>query len=498
MTERPLEGIAWILTLIGLSFATLIVALDFSIANVSLPYIAGNVAVGVTQATYLITSFAIGSAIALPLTGFLTERFGAIKTYLYATIGFVFFSLLCGASFTFEMLVFARFCQGFIAGPIIPVSQSLILSITPKEKRNSALAVWGVIIMVGPIMGPVLGGIISDNIGWPWIFYVNLPLGLVALILPFLFLWERAEKGKNIALDYISFALLVVGVTAFQIFLDKGEDLDWFGSPLIRLLALTSFVAFSYLIIRLKRSEKPLIDLSLYKTRAFGLSLVFITIGFIAYIGSIVLVPLWLQTAMGYNATWAGFAVAPVGFAALVFGKFMGKLIDKFGTISLLGICFLCFAAASFYTGLFSSSVDIYHIWISRLLTGIGTLFLFTPLISLSVRDLPINSVPMAMGIFHFHRTIASAIGASITTSLWVHRGRFHYERLVSNIRFSYAAELMEKLALSGKKGSALLAELVSKEAAILGFNDCFWVMGYLFLFMLLLLPLGRRKRASD
>lgn len=495
MNPVDLSPVKRVIVLIGLAMASLMLTLDYTIANVSIPYIAGDLGVSMTQGTYLITLFAVGNAIALPISGRLTERFGSLRTFLFSIVAFTFFSWMCGMADSYMLLLIARFFQGFSAGPIIPIGQSILLATHPRNKRNTALALWSIVIVVGPILGPILGGYISVNFGWPWIFYVNLPIGALSFFLSWLFLRKHAKKGVKTKLDLISFLLLAIGVTTLQIFLDKGEEWDWFSSSKTSILAIVCFISFVYLIIKLRSEDKPLIDLSLYKNLSFSLSLILCSLTIGVYIGSVILVPLWLQTFMGYDAIWAGLAVAPVGLASLLFGKFVGKMIDKFGKRLLLLICFLLFACANFYTSFFAVNIDIQNIWTSRFLTGMGLVFFFTPMMALSLQDLKYHQHAMANGIFHFHRTLAMGIGTSLFTSIWTRRTTFHYERIVSTVsQINLGSYFSDAKGVDLPQMFGLVAKEASKQASVMALNDCFWMMAWLFIAMTLLLPIGAKR----
>lgn len=502
MIKQPLEGAERIIVLIGISLATFMLTLDYSIANVAIPYIAGDLAVSNDQGTYVITAFAVGNAIGLPLSGWLSERLGALKCYLYAIIGFTFFSWMCGVSPTFQALVLARFFQGLTSGPLIPIGMSFILATHSEEKRNTAIAIWGVIVVAAPILGPILGGLISVNISWPWIFYINVPLGFVSYMIPKIYLSHLAEKGKKISVDILSFFLLALAVSTLQIVLDKGQEWDWMNSSRVKSILTISIISFGYLYCHLKKAKKPLIDLALYKNINFSLSILYITLGYAIYFGSVVLIPLWLQMYMGYNAIWAGLAVAPIGIAPLIGGKFVGPLVEKYGQRIWILSCFLLFSFASFYSAFFNSGVSIKEVWMSRFLLGVALVFFITPIMSLSVLGLPIKKAPMATGLFHFHRAMAGAIGTSFFTTIWARRTAFHHSRLAEVITplSDTTATMQNKLLNLGfapDSSFEVINDIITKEAAVKALNECFWLMGFVFIALSFTLLIGRNKNAG-
>jgi len=497
---KPLTGIPLILMTFALSLGTFMFVLDYSIANVSIPYISGDVGVSNDQGTYVITSFAVGNAIALPMTGWLTKRIGAVKLMMLSLFLFVFFSWTCGASYNFGMLVVSRFLQGFCSGPMVPLSQSLLLMNHPPEKKNAAMAIWSTIVIAAPVIGPMLGGWISYDYEWPWIFYINIPVGLLSLTLVWLILKKRETPIIKESLDVVGFIFLAFFVSALQILLDKGEQYDWFRSPWMRTFGITSFVSFTLLIVWSATRPKPLIELQLFKIRTYAISILYIAVAYGIYFGSVVLVPLWLQTNMNYTAIWAGIAVAPIGIVPLVFSMFIGKLINRFGIIPLLFVSFCLFAWSCFYTAFFDTDVTLFLIGLSRAFLGCGLFFFITPLFSLSVQDISQERLPSSTGVFHFVRAMVGGVGTSVFTTMWIRRTAYHHQTIGENLTAfspqtnSFLAQLSQ-LGLEGKKALAQMNDTLDVQSAMLAINDCFWVMGWTFLALLLFLPLGYKKR---
>jgi len=495
-----LRGVKWVVSVIGLALSTFLIVLDYTIANVSIPYIAGDLSVSANQGTYVITCFAVGNAIVLPISGWLTKRIGAVRLLLSSVLLFVLFSWLCGSAPSFTLLLVCRFLQGFVSGPLIPVSQSLLISTNPPEKKNGVLAFWSAVIIAAPVIGPVLGGWISFDYSWPWIFYINIPFGLISAfciwwtLLPF-----ETDKTK-VPVDIVGFFLLAVGVTCLQIFLDRGEQYDWIRSNYMLTLIVTSILAFIYLIVWEYIRHDPMIDLRLFKVRSFSVSVIFIGIMYAMYFGSVVLIPLWLQLYMGYNAIWAGIAVAPIGIAPFCLSIFSGKVVNRFGPLRPLAVCFVVFAISCFDTALFTTAVDIEHIWISRFLLGCGLVLFIAPLFSLSVQDVSNAHLPQATGIFHFVRAMSGGIGTAVFNTLWIRRSAFHHARITSHITptsdntDAYISQ-MHDMGMRGQKIWGILNQKIDEQAAMLALNDCFYLMGWLFLLLLVLLPFGRKRK---
>lgn len=501
---EPLCGIKRLSSLLGLSLATFLIVLDYTIANVSIPYISGDLSVSTNQGTYVITTFAVGNAIVLPITGYLTKRIGSIRLLLLSILLFVLFSWICGSAINFTTLLIGRFLQGFVAGPLIPLSQSLIVSTNPPEKKNAVLAFWSMVVVAAPVIGPLLGGWISFDYSWPWIFYINIPFGILSAFLIWITLKDFETKPSYAPTDYIGFLLLAVGVTCLQILLDRGEQYDWMCSNYIVTLAIISFLCFCYLIVWEYTHSSPIINLRLFSIRSYSLSVFLMGITYAIYFGTVVLIPLWLQTYMGYNAIWAGIAVCPIGIAPLLFSLFMSKLVTRYGCLRLLAVCFILLAISCFYTAYFTVQVDIQHVLISRFLLGCGIVFFITPLFSMSVQNIPTETLPQSTGIFHFVRALSGGIGTSIFTTLWIRRSAYHHERIGSTLTpFSDNAtnlfsSLEKQLLLSKEKALGIANDMVDAQASLLALNDCFYLMGWIFLALLLLLPIAKTKKRLE
>lgn len=502
-TKAPLSKAAVILLNIGLSIATLIIVLDYSIANVAIPYIAGDLAVSNDQGTYVITAFAAGNGIVLAISGWLTRRFGPVRLLVASILLFVFFSWVCGAAWNFPMLVVARFLQGVVSGPLIPISQTLLLTHNPPEKKNKVMAMWSAVVIVGPVIGPILGGWLTFDYSWPWIFFINVPIGLASAFIIWVLLRDRTIPQEKIKMEWVGLILLTIGVSTLQIFLDKGQQWDWFHSPAIRTLAITTLLSLSFLVLWEYTHPRPILDLKLVKIRSFSVSLICIAIAYGMYFGSVVLIPLWLQTNMGYTAPWAGIAVAPLGIAPLLSTSLSAKAITKLGKLIPLSFSFIFFSASSFYTAFFTTDVDIWHVGFSRFLSGCGFIFFITPLIALSVQDVPQERLANAASIFHFIRAIFGGIGTSLFTTLWLGRTYYHHERLGEALTpFTYQTQefnyALGQVGISGDTALNLLNVSVDNQAALLAQNDCFWLMAWLFLLLCFLLPLAAKRKAAS
>ena len=486
MQENPLQGLPLVLVTIALSLSGFMIVLDSSIANVSIPYIAGDLGVSVNQGTWVITSFAVGNAIALPITGWLTARIGSVKLVVLSMVLFAFFSWLCGAAINYPMLVTARFLQGFVGGPLIPLSQSLLLISYPHEKRNFANAIFLIVIVVAPIAGPILGGWITFNYSWIWIFYINVPIGILAAIIAWPLLRNRESKIVKIPCDWIALLLLAVGIGCLQILLDKGEQFDWFDSPIINLLGIVSIVCLTFLIVWELYEKNPLINLKLFKDRNFGIGVWVAMLMFMIFYGAIVITPLWLQTQMGYNAYWAGLAVSPMGVFPLLLALPVAKLMGKVRLEILLSFCFALLAATFFWFAYFDTDVSFEWIAFSRLILGLSVSIFFNPLVSLSIQNIPRDKLPSATGLFYFFRTLGISTGTSLFVYLWDRRAIKHHFNMAElitpyseNTQQIYA-KMQRQLHLTGEKASDLLNTITDQQAYMMATNDIFWISAIL------------------
>jgi DHA2 family multidrug resistance protein len=313
----PLVGRSLAVAGFLLAIGNFMVVLDMTVANVSVPTIAGGMAVSPSEGTWVITSYSVAEAIMVPLTGWLAGRFGPIKVFVVGMAGFSVCSFLCGFAPSLGLLIVFRVMQGLCGGPIMPMSQTLMMQVFPPARRGQAMGIWSMTTVVAPIVGPILGGVLSDTVGWPWIFYVNVPVGVVCSFLVWQTLGARETATERRPIDYVGLGLLILFVGALQVMLDKGHDLDWFASPTIVALAIIAALAFASFLIWELTDANPIVDLRIFRYRGFTGAVITIALTFGAFFASVVLVPLWLQTNMGYTATWSGFVTAWGGVMAV-------------------------------------------------------------------------------------------------------------------------------------------------------------------------------------
>jgi DHA2 family multidrug resistance protein len=497
----PLEGSARMWGTIALSTATFMNVLDTSIANVSLSAIAGDLGVSPNQGTWVITSFAVANAISVPLTGWLSQRFGQVRLFVLSIVLFVLASWLCGLAPNMSTLIAFRILQGFVAGPMIPLSQALLLSSYPKALAGTAMAMWAMTTLVAPVMGPLLGGWITDNISWPWIFYINIPVGLLAAAAAWSLYRKRETPTKQLPIDSVGLALLVVWVGALQIMLDKGKELDWFHSTEVQIMAAVAVVGFLFFLAWELTEKHPVVDLSLFARRNFWAGTVATSVGYGLFFGNVVLLPLWLQQYMGYTATQAGFVLAPVGLLAIVLSPLVGKNIAKFDPRLFATVAFIVFGVVLWMRSRFNVQADEATLMVPTIVQGIAMAFFFIPLSILTLSGLPPDRIPAASGLTNFVRITAGAMGTSLVTTVWESRTALHHAQLVEYITpgRQVASNTLGGLASAGLDPQQALAQvnlLIGQQAATLAANDVFFASSVLFVALIPLVWITRRPAA--
>lgn len=499
----PLTGPSLVLGTVALSLATFMNVLDTSIANVSLPAIAGDLGVSPNQGTWVITSFGVANAISVPLTGWLTQRFGAVKLFTMSVLLFVLTSWLCGFAPSLEWLIAFRVMQGLVAGPMIPLSQTLLMSSYPRAKAGMALAMWSMTTLVAPVAGPLLGGWITDNISWPWIFYINVPVGLAAAAVTWSIYRRRETPTRKLPIDGVGLALLVTWVGALQILLDKGKELDWFHSGQIVLLAVVSVVGFLVFLVWELTEEHPIVDLRLFKRRNFALGSATLAIAYCLFFGNVVLLPLWLQQYMGYTATAAGMALAPVGLLAIVLSPLVGRNLGRIDARWMTTASFLVFALVLWMRSHFTTQTDPWTILVPTIIQGAAVACFFIPLMSITMSGLAPDRIPAASGLSNFARITAGAFGTSISTTLWDDRATMHHAHLVERLGTPASgpfAEVWAQLTAAGLTPEQIAAQinrLIDQQAFTRAADDVFFGSAFLFLLLIGLVWFAKPMRAG-
>jgi len=498
----PLAGAKLFFATVSLSLATLMIVIDTTIANVSIPAISGDLGVSTSQGTWVITFFAVSNAVAVPLTGWLIQRLGQIKLFVWSVALFIMSSFLCGMAWNIESLIGFRIMQGFVAGPVIPLSMSLLLQCYPREKAGMAIALWSMTVTVAPIAGPILGGWLTDNISWPWIFYVNIPIGIVSLIVSLLVIGDRESPTRKLPVDKVGLALLITWVGCFQIMLDKGKELDWFGSPLIIVLAVVSVVAFAYFLVWELTEKHPIIDLSLFKIRNFTVSTMTLSLGYGVFFMNLVIVPLWLQKYMGYTATWAGLVTAAFGIFAIILSPFVGKGISKYDPRLFVTFAFTFFSAAFFMRSGFSLDVDAKSIALNHLFQGIGMAAFMTPLNAMAVAGLAHDRIGAASGLINFARIMLGAFSASVGTTIWENRAAMHHARLTEEVNsyspvWQHTLDALSSVHITGARAYAMIENEINRQSFMFSAAEMFKVSGILILCLICVVWLARPKKVK-
>ena len=491
---KPLQGGALAMLTLVLSLATFMLVLDSTIANVAIPTIAGDLGASSSQGTWVITSFGVANAISIPITGWLAKRFGEVRLFLIATLLFVLASWLCGIANSLEMLIVFRVLQGAVAGPIIPLSQSLLLNNYPPEKRGMALAFWSMTIVVAPICGPILGGWISDNIHWGWIFFINVPIGLAVVLISWKILEGRESRISHQPVNTIGLILLALGVGALQLMLDQGRELDWFNSTEIVVLTIIAAVGLIALIIWELTDDNPVVDVSLFKSRNFTVGCVSTSLAFLVYSGTVVLIPLLLQQVYNYTATWAGLAAAPVGLLPILLAPIIGKFGNKIDMRILITVSFMVYALTFYWRAVtFEPEMTFMDVALPQFVQGLAVACFFMPLTTITLSGLPPEKMASASSLFNFLRTLAGSIGTSLTTFIWYNREAVHNTQLTEVINpynpiSQQFFQTMGSFGLSEEQTASYIARQITAQGFIIGANEIFLVSAITFISLVVLI----------
>jgi DHA2 family multidrug resistance protein len=455
--------------------ATLMQALDTTIANVALPYIQGSVAASQDQIEYVLTSYIVAAAIMTPPTGFLAARFGLKRLFLVSVAGFTAASMLCGTATSLGGIVLFRILQGVFGAALVPLSQTVLLDINPRERHGSAMALWGVAVMAGPVLGPVLGGWLTQDYSWRYVFFINLPVGLLAFggIMTFL---SDTPRDRAVRLDWLGFGSLSIGIGALQMLLDRGEEKDWFGSPEIVIEAVVAAAAFYAFLVHTFTADRPFVRPDLFRNRNFTAGIFFVFIVGLTYYASLALQPPYLQDLMNYPVVTAGLVMGPRGLGTMAAMLVVGKLIGVLDTRGLLGVGLAC-TAWSFYamTG-WTPDVSQATVILVGIVQGIGLGFLFTPLSVVTLSTLPSMRRTEAAGIYSLSRNIGSSIGISVVNSLLVRNTQVNHSTIAQTV--TGANPILQQPSIERLSspftaaGRAALDASVTQQAQIIAYLD--------------------------
>jgi DHA2 family multidrug resistance protein len=417
--KEELKGFLLASVILILALGNFLALLDLTITNVLVPHLAGAFGSSPSDATWVITCYGIAEAITVPLTGWLAARFGPVRVFVLGLLGFGVFSLLCGLAPSLNALILCRVALGVCGGPLIPLSQTLLIKLVPKRHANVALSVWALTTILAPALGPVLGGLIGDNLDWQWAFYFKVPLSFIIGFCAWRILARYEAPTEKIPMDYVGLALLVTWVGALQIMLGNGQDADWFNSSFIVALLLVTFICFVLFVIWEVTDKHPIVDLRVFRNRAFSVSMVVIALAYGVLFGCIVLIPLWLQTSMGYTSTWAGYISAFMGLSSVAMAPLIAFLMPRIDLRVLVSAgLFMAAAACMMYFG-YDDQVDFWQLMWPQLLLGAALMLIMIPLMEMSVSSLPAADTAAGAGQFNFIRTLASAFAAAAVVAFW-------------------------------------------------------------------------------
>jgi len=483
--EKPvtLSGAPLLLAALALALSNFMVVLDTTIANVSVPHISGGIGVSPDQGTWVITSYSVAEAVCVPLTGFLTARFGSVKLFIGALIGFACFSMLCGMSTSLGEIVLFRLGQGFCGGPLMPLTQTLLMRVFPKEKHGQALALWSMTTVTAPILGPILGGVLSDDASWHWIFFINLPVAALCIAGAWMLLRPIETALKPARIDTIGLMLMVLWIAALQVMLDLGHDRDWFHNTFIASLAVIAVIGFAIFCAWELTEAHPAVDLRVFRHRGFAASVVALGFAFGTFFTSAVIIPQWLQGSLGYTATWAGYATAFTGVTAVVASPIVGKLSAKVDPRKLVSFGILWLGATTLLRAHWNSGADFWSLAIPQLLQGVGLPFFFIPITSIGLASVDDEELASAAGLMSFLRTMSAAIGTSISTTAWDNDTRVARSELVSKLNSGEVSTMLQNQGFGIDQVRGTIEQLVNGEATALATNHIFLVSSAVFLF---------------
>jgi len=498
-TWRPAVN-PWIIAL-AVTLATFMEVLDTSIANVALPHIAGSLSAGQDESTWVLTSYLVSNAIVLPLSGWLSSIVGRKNFYMGCVALFTISSFMCGLAPNLAVLIICRVLQGAGGGGLQPSEQAILADTFPPAKRGMAFAVYGMAVVTAPAIGPTLGGWITDNFTWRWIFFINIPVGILSILLTSRLIEDPPYFGRRklseTHIDYIGLGFVALGLGTLQIVLDKGQREDWFESHFILILSVISIASLIFVVVWEWRQKDPIIDLHLFTDRTFGISnLLMFMLGF-ALLGSTLLLPLFSQTLLGYTAQQAGLALMPGGFTIIILLPLVGFLLSRYTPRWLLLFGLIVLSFSLFHMTGFDLEIDFRTVAMARVVQAVGMAFLFVPINTAAYAFLPRDKNNAASGLMNLARNIGGSVGISVVTTMLDRRSQVHLTDLSQNLSSSNPALLgavqgatraMQAhgfgLAGATQRAYALIQGTVQRQAVMMSYIDCFYFLGVAILLM--------------
>jgi DHA2 family multidrug resistance protein len=500
----------WIVA-IAVMFPTFMEVLDTTVVNVSLPHIAGSLAATVDEATWALTTYLVANAIILPMTGWLANYFGRKRLLMLAVTGFTTASFLCGLSLNLPSLLSFRVLQGACGGALQPISQAIMLEAFPPEDRGKAMGFWGVGIVVAPILGPMLGGWLTDNYSWRWVFYINVPIGIISLFLTHTFIFDPSYvRRKSGRIDFWGIGMLALGIGSLQVLLDQGQQKDWFGSDEIRILATLAAFGLLAFVIRELKTSVPVVDLSALKIPTYSTGVFLMTVlGFVLY-GSLVLLPIMLQTLFGYPALEAGITMSPRGIGSLIAMPLVGSMLTRIGGRKLLALGFASGGLTLFWLGDINLQAGFWDLCWPQFFQGISLALLFVPLTTVTMDPIPNEGMGNATSIFNLMRNIGGSLGIATSTTLLARRRQSNFDLLGSNIapssiqlrsvysriRSGFMARGKSDLEASNLANATIIS-LLERQSSMRSFIEVFRSLGLIFLLVLPLLLIMKSRQTK-
>jgi DHA2 family multidrug resistance protein len=459
-----------------LALSNFMVVLDLTIANVSIPHIAGNLGISLDQGAWVITSYAVAEAVCVPLTGWLSQRVGVVKLFVGAMFGFGVFSLLCGLSVSLSMLILCRIGQGLCGAPLMPMSQTLMLRVFPPEKRATAAGIWAMTTLLGPAMGPIIGGAISDNFSWHWIFLINVPIAGACTAAAYFLLKPVETPTKKLPIDTIGMLLLLFWIGCLQLMLDLGRDRDWFADPFILSLAILALIGFVVFVIWELTEEHPAVDLRIFRYRGFSSGVFTLALAFGSYFASIVMIPQWLQTSLGYTARDAGLLTALTAMTSLTTAPLAAKMMTKVDPRILISASVTWLGLMTLVRTGWTTGSDFWTMAIPQMAQGFAMPFFIVPLTVVSLSGLRPDETASGAGLQNFLRTIAIAVSTALALTIWGDAQRSSHNELAGVINPGETLSTLQNAGMGMEQARQVIGNLVDLEATTLAVDHTFFI----------------------